>query len=188
MPYCGKLEFYYGNMSEFWRFLDIIYPDNNLYRNGCPKLEDINKFLAHNKFSITDIVMHTHVDRFSTDKDMGAISNEDLNTCLKKWLKESQIETIYFTSFGGTNSARSLFKKWYKKEFGKVRKISKEHKCSIVMFERNINLIDLFSPSPTARKNASRIKEFIGWREKTKTKNDYDTFRIEWYREHLPKL
>ena len=33
MPYCGRLEFYYGNMSEFWRFLDKVYPKNNLYNN-----------------------------------------------------------------------------------------------------------------------------------------------------------
>ena len=50
MPYCGKLEFYYGNMSEFWRFLDLIYPGHMLYLNGCPKLDDIVRFLDKSKY------------------------------------------------------------------------------------------------------------------------------------------
>lgn len=34
MPYCGKLDFYYGNMNEFWRFLDKVYPRNKLPLQG----------------------------------------------------------------------------------------------------------------------------------------------------------
>ena len=54
MPYCGKLEFYYGNMSEFWRFLDLVYPGHKLYEKGCPKIEDIISFLEKSKLDITD--------------------------------------------------------------------------------------------------------------------------------------
>lgn len=109
MPYCGKLEFYYGNMSEFWRFLDLVYPGYKLYENGCPEIEDIISFLEKSKLAITDIVYKTIVDKFSTDNEMGKINNDDLNPFLFNWLKESSIKTIYFTSFGGTNSAKKPF-------------------------------------------------------------------------------
>lgn len=191
MPYCGKLEFYYGNMSEFWMFLDLVYPGYKLYVNGCPKIEDIIKFLKKSNLAITDIVYQTHVAKFSTDKDMGKISNEDLNQHLLKWLNESSIKTIYFTSFGGTNSAKNLFKKWYKFNFNqesKKHKITASHLNEIELWKRKINLIDLFSPSPTARRSSPRIKEFKEWRLGKETNNDYDTFRVYWYKKHLPKI
>jgi len=191
MPYCGKLEFYYGNMSEFWRFLDLVYPGCKLYVNGCPKIEDIIKFLKKSNLAITDIVYKTHVAKFSTDKDMGKISNEDLNQHLLKWLNESSIKTIYFTSFGGTNSAKNLFKKWYKLNFkleSKKYKITTNHLNEIILWNRKIKLIDLFSPSPTARRSSPNIKEFKEWRLGKVTKIDYDSFRVNWYKKHLPKI
>lgn len=188
MPYCGNLEFYYGNMSEFWRFLDFVYPGHKLYKNGCPKIEDITSFLEKSKLSITDIVYKTSVAKFSTDNKMGKISSDDLNPFLFKWLKESSIETIYFTSFGGSNSAKNLFKKWYKNTFGKVCKINKLHLNILEMYGRNIKIIDLFSPSPTARRSSPRIKEYKEWLLINKTNNSYDEFRIYWYGKYLPKL
>jgi hypothetical protein len=191
MPYCGKLEFYYGNMSEFWRFLDMVYPGYKLYENGCPKIEDILKFLKKSNFAITDIVYKTHVTKFSTDKDMKKIGIEDLNQHLFKWLKDSSIETIYFTSFGGANSAKNLFKKWYKSHFkneSKIYKITKNHFNQIKLWDRKIKLIDLFSPSPTAKRSAHEIKEFKEWRLNKSSNNDYDTFRVYWYKKYLPKI
>jgi len=188
MPYCGKLEFYYGNMSEFWRFLDLVYPGHKIYENGCPKIEDIISFLKKSKLSITDIVYKTRVAKFSTDANMGKINNDDLNQLLFNWLKESSIETIYFTSSGGTNSAKNLFKKWYKQEFQKPSKISKEHVNYVQIFNRKVKLVDLFSPSPTARRSSPRIKEFKEWRLGKEVDNDFDHFRVDWYKQYLPKL
>jgi|TARA_B110000977_G_C11072601_1_gene490060 G:T/U-mismatch repair DNA glycosylase len=187
MPYYGKLQFYYGNMSEFWRFLDLVYPGNKLYGNGCPKIEEIIKFLDNTKISITDLVYKTKSEKFSKDKDMGRLNPEDLNPYLSEWLKESKIEIIYFTSFGGKNSAKNLFKKWYKNEFKNLCKISNEHVNYIEIFDRKIKLIDLFSPSPTARISSSRIKEYMEWKMRSEVNNDYDAFRVYWYKKHLPK-
>ena len=189
MPYCGRLEFYYGNMSEFWRFLDIVYPDNKLYLNGCPKVEDIIYFLDKSKISITDMVNKTSVEKFSTDVEMGKISTEDLNPYLFDWLNLSKVETIYFTSFSGANSAKNLFKKWYKFRFeleSKKNKITESHFNKIELGGRKIKLIDLFSPSPTARRSSPRIKEYQEWKTNNNP-NDYDDFRIDWYKTHLPK-
>jgi G:T/U-mismatch repair DNA glycosylase len=187
MPYCGKLEFYYGNMNEFWRFLDKVYPDNKLYLNGCPKVEDIISFLDNSKISITDIVYKTNIDKFSTDKAMGKVNKEDLNPFLLDWLINSKVETIYFTSFGGTNSAKNLFKKWYRFTFRKPSKISNNHINEIELWGRKIKLINLFSPSPTAIRSSPRIKEYQEWKV-SNNPNDYDSFRIHWYKTYLPKL
>jgi len=190
MPYCGKLEFYYGNMNEFWRFLNIVYPGNQLYNNGCTEHDDILKFLKNLKMSITDMVNKTSVEKFSTDNEMGKISNDDLNPYLFDWLNESKVETIYFTSFSGTNSAKNLFKKWCKFKFkleSKKNKITASHFNEIELWDRKIKLFDLFSPSPTARRSSPRIKEYQEWKINNNP-NDYDSFRIHWYKTYLPKL
>ena len=190
MPYCGRLEFYYGNMSEFWRFLDKVYPKNNLYNNGCPKQDDVLQFLNDNDISITDMVYLTSVKKFSVDNDMGKIVYDDLNPYLFQWLKESSVKTIYFTSFGGTNSAKNLFKKWYKfnfKQESKKYKITATHFNEIELWGRKIKLIDLFSPSPTAKRSSPRIKEYQEWKPQNNP-NDYDSFRVWWYKINLPKL
>lgn len=187
MPYCGKLEYFYGNMSEFWRLLDRVYPNNNLYNNRCPKEKDITKFIDKLSISVTDMVYQTFPIKFSTDNGMGKISFDDLNPYLKEWLENSKIEVIYFTSFGGTNSAKSLFKKWYKGTFNKSSKIRNNHFNEIEIFERKIKLIDLFSPSPTAHRSSPRIKEYQEWKINS-SPDDYDSFRIHWYKTYLPKI
>lgn len=48
-------------------------------------------------------------------------------------------------------------------------------------------LIDLFSPSPTAHRSSPRIKEYQEWKVKN-IPNDYDSFRINWYKTYLPKF
>jgi len=185
MPYCGRLEYFYGNMSEFWRLLDKVYPNNKLYNNGCPKEDDILNFINPNSISITDIVYETDTVKFSTDNSMGKLSLEHLNPFLIKWLENSSIEVIYFTSFGGANSAKSLFKKWFKATFKKSSKISNNHFNEIEMFGREIKLIDLFSPSPSANRSSPRIKEYQEWKINN-SPNDYDSFRIQWYKKYLP--
>lgn len=187
MPYCGKLEYFYGNRSEFWRLLDRVYPNNNLYNNSCPTEKDITKFIDKVPISITDMVYQTLPIKFSTDNGMGKVSFDDLNPYLKEGLENSKIEVIYFTSFGGTNSAKSLFKKWHKGTFNKSSKISNNHFNEIEMFERKIKLIDLFSPSTTAHRSSPRIKEYLEWKINN-SPDDYDSFRIHWYKTYLPKI
>ena len=188
MPYSGELKFYYGNLSEFWRFLDKVYPENKLYADGCPEKKDISKFLNANKISITDMVYKTHVEKFSTDKKIGKIYPQDLNPFLKDWFEKSQVEIIYFTSFSGQNSAKSLFKKWFRCTYGKVCRISSFPINKIDINGRIIETIDLYSPSPSARRGLPRSQAYKNWCEKYKRSGDYDGFRIYWYKNYLPKL
>nr|AOE13588.1 hypothetical protein [uncultured bacterium] len=187
MPYCGKLDYFYGNMSEFWRLLDRVFPNNNLYNRGCPNKEDILNFIHANSISITDLVYQTSPIKFSTDTGMGKLSFDDLNPYLKEWLENSKVEVIYFTSFGGRNSAKNLFKKWFRGCFHKPSRITNEHLNEIELFDRKIKLIDLFSPSPTAYRSSSRIKEYQEWKINN-SPDDYDSFRIHWYKTYLPKI
>lgn len=188
MPYCGKLEFYYGNINEFWRFLDLVYPGNKLYHNGCPKLKDILKFLHENRIAITDIVYNAQSEKFSTDLKMGNIKPEHLNPWLKEWLEKSKVERIYFTSFNGKNSAKSLFKKWFKHSYGQVCRIPSFPLNVVEINGRSIQTIDLYSPSPTARRGLPRSKAFKEWAEKYNRPSDFDGFRLYWYQKYLPTL
>lgn len=192
MPYCGTLPFYYGNMNEFWRFLDKVYPSNNLYNpSGCARLEDIIFFLAKAKIAITDIVEETDGQPFSTDEVMIWTK---LNSKLIELLKESQVETIYFTSSAGKNSALSLFKKWLKEnkfELGKKINIPSPIKWRsegflIEVFEKKIKLEQLFSPSPSARRSKNKIREYNDWLLANPSGN-FDDFRVDWYKQKLPK-
>ncbi len=188
MPYKGTLFYYYGNMKEFWRFLDKVYPYSNLYNDNHVELHDILAWQKQLKLSITDMVYQTHEVRFSTDKQMGKIDLKDLNPNLERWIKESAIECIYFTSFGGSKSAKKLFKKWLKDKM-KINVKLEGHINEINIFNRIIKLIDLFSPSPTAKRSASRIKEYQKWKlNQPEEKKDYDSFRIDWYKKHLPEI
>ncbi len=191
MPYCGKLQYYYGNMNEFWRFLDEVYPGNHLYNNCCPELEDIQKFLSRVKMDITDMVEETNGTPFSIDDDMKWTK---LNNTLKDVLIKGCVEKIYFTSFGGKNSALNLFKKWLKNKENGFKNIripdSKEWRSkgmAIQLQGKKIQLEVLFSPSPTARRSASRIGEYQKWQTENKS-GSFDDFRIYWYNNKLPKV
>ena len=56
------------------------------------------------------------------------------------------------------------------------------------MKKYKITVIDLFSTSPTARRSSPNIKEFKKWRLGKETNIDYDSFRVDWYNKHLPKI
>lgn len=189
MPYCGKLEYYYGNVNEFWRFLDQVYPENLLYKNRCPELGDVLNFLKKAKISLTDMIEETNGAPFSTDKD---IVWTKLNESLVSQILNSAVEKIYFTSGNGKNSTINLFKKWLSYNgFKNVKipdyKLWRESGLNIELNNKKIQLEYLFSPSPNARRSQRNIKEFINWK-KHNPKKSFDEFRIEWYKTKLPQL
>lgn len=191
MPYCARLNYFYGNSRVFWKLLDQVYCGNNLYNNGCPNLKTILSFITQNRISITDMIEETDGGQFSTDKDMNWTK---FNSALKKSLIKYPIKTIYFTSFSGKNNALSLFRKWLKSnDVGlkdiKIPDVKKWRGSGLTINIQNktIRLEILLSPSPTARINANKIQEFQDWKQTNPTGN-YDEFRVFWYTQKLPKI
>lgn len=189
MPYNGNLKFYYGNMNEFWRLMSEVYIDDEFYRLGkIPELIKILSFLKKHEFSITDLVYETKDGSFSVDNEMIILK---LNPFLYYWLRNSNINEIYFTSFNSNkNSAFSLFKRWLKENQIPI-KISPvknwiADSFEIELFGRKIRLFILYSPSPTARRGIPRSKYYIQWSLKT-TNPNVDDFRIWWYKKKFLK-
>ncbi len=188
MPYKGEMKFFYGNMFEFWRLLSKVYLNDDLFTNDKPDLNKIISFLNKYKFSITDIVFKTDGNKFSTDDQMNVV---ELNPFLLNWINESKIKEIYFTSFSGKNGALPLFKKWIKDNFGnkvKIKSIDKwaNYSTDIIVNNRTIKLVRLYSPSPTARKGIGRSSVFKNYLLKNPNSNA-DSFRIDLYKKLLPK-
>ena len=182
MPAEQSLDFFYGNMAEFWRHLSLVYGHEKIYLNNQPNLDIILKFLEEFQMSITDMVYETDGTPFSTDQEMGIVA---LNPYLKTWLEDGIVETIFFTSLSGKNNAFELFKKWHKQSFGKPLKESAEGVCMIA--GRAIKLVKLYSPSPSARRGISGSPVFKSWLLENPG-GSVDDFRVNWYRKHLPKL
>jgi len=104
MPYSGRLEYFYGNMGEVWRILDCVYPGENLFIDCGARYPEILEWQQKYRIAITDLVESTNGEPFSTDDQMQGIQ---LNKQLAAQLAQSKVHTIYFTSFGGTNSERN---------------------------------------------------------------------------------
>jgi hypothetical protein len=197
MPYSGCMPFYYGNMNVFWRLLEETYNEKIFFNsNGTPDLDKILSWLESKNLTITDMVHYTLKDnKFSTDQEMIIEKGTNqLNESLSAWLENSNIETIFFTSFSEGKSAYALFKKWYKSNFGKSLKSGKQiidsgNDFSIEINGRIVRLIMLYSPSPAARRGIPRSQPYINWLEQNQNvKNSIDLFRIDWYRTFLMKI
>lgn len=189
MPYCGRTEFFYANSNEFWKILQSVYlKDKVLATNECLNLDTIQAFLSKYKISITDIVEETEGTPFYVDANMQPTK---LNSRLKEWLENSKIQTILLTSFSGSNSALSLFKKWIHQNYPKTRVIPNhktwiENGYTITLGDMVYNLELLFSPSPTARRGIHKSTHFLNWKESNPDAS-VDDFRVFWYASKMPK-
>jgi len=199
MPYDGVMPFYYGNMNEFWRLLQEVYPNDVFFdENKQPKLESILTWLNKYHLGITDMVIKTYKNNcFSTDSQMIIDDpSVQLNPFLHEWLKQNtEIETLYFTSFSEGKSAYQLFKRWCRCVhlqiiLPKGRDILLNGNNHIVkLFDRDIKLVMLYSPSPAARRGIPNSVPYIEWKRKPENeKRTIDDFRVWWYKKYLPKF
>ena len=196
--YEGCLNFFYGKSCQFWIYLEKIYKEHN-FRNkeGDISREQIVKWLKKYSIGITDMVYITQKNNlFGTDNKMILDTDKNinqLNTKLQEWLTNGKSNTLYFTSFTGKNNAFNLFKKQYNKEFtSKIQNskvfIENGGKTTVHAFNRKINLILLYSPSPRANIGISNATSYKKWKEISSNKNkSIDDFRIAWYKKLLPK-
>ena len=190
MPYTAPLKYYYGNVGEFWRLLDRVYPGEGLFVGNTAKLAAIESWQKQYRVAITDVVAATNGEPFNTDKDMVVTR---LNANLLDELGHSKVHAIYFTSFAGKNNALSLFRRLLKENGHKHVRISdvKEWHAdglSIQLSEKEYTLHALYSPSPSANRAASRVQPYQKWKNEQKEgmPNSYFDFRVWWYAQRLP--
>jgi G:T/U-mismatch repair DNA glycosylase len=194
MPYNGKIHFYYGNMNEFWRFLERAYGESIFFNSqGQPELNSILNWLNNKDIALTDMLQYT-CNSFSTDTEMEINSDEQFNQDLQLWLENSNIENIFFTSFSNGKSAYGLFRKWCKKTF-RIRlpdgkEVIDQGNCiNIEINGRKIRLFMLYSPSPAARRGIPSSLPFIKWLSLNPTLEiPTDAFRIYWYKEYFKSI
>jgi hypothetical protein len=194
MPYRGCLQFYYGNMYEFWRFLEQVYPNDSFFdKDQKPDLKRILQWLKKYELGITDMLFLTHKNNhFSVDSEIIIDDKKkQLNPFLFDWLKKSKVDTLYFTSFSNGKSAFGLFKNWYKIHFKKTLPngldiLKDGNAYTIELFNRKVKLVMLYSPSPAARRGIPRSKPYQDWLMKN-PKGNIDLFRVWWYKKYLPK-
>jgi hypothetical protein len=183
-------------MNEFWRLLEAAFQQSIFFdEKGRPDLNRILNWLNQHNVAITDMLQYTIAENvFNTDQGMLLKSHEQFNQQLKGWLKDGNIETIFFTSFSQGNSAFGLFKKWLRQNYrikilsGKeiIEKGNSEH---IEINHKKIRLVMLYSPSPMARLGISKSQPFLKWRgDKAIEKGMIDEFRVGWYREYFTKI
>ena len=193
-PYRGCLSFFYGNSYEFWRFMELTYQNFRFFDDELkPNLDFILNWLDKNDFSITDMIQHTYDDnKFSVDSDIIIDDyKSQLNQYLYDWLLNSNVNKIYFTSFSEGKSAYDLFRKWVKIHFNKRLPkgreiINKNNNHKLKIFDKEVELIMLYSPSPAARRGIPRSQPYIKWLKENKdVKNPIDVFRVYWYRKYL---
>jgi G:T/U-mismatch repair DNA glycosylase len=176
------LNFYYGNRSELWRFLQEAFPNDNIYSTGnlSDQPETIIQWLKSKSIGISDMVYETG-NQFNTDNDMEVKS---FNRYLKEVIESDQLKNIIFTSKSGKNSAFQLFKHWYNQNYpANLKNASLTVKPS----NNEINLISITSPSPSARRGLAKSSTYNEWKLNNPTGN-YDLYRIVQYKEIFSNL
>jgi len=148
MPYCAKVDFFYGNTARFWRIISKIYRNDAFFdENKCINIDRIEEWMDKYRISITDMVYSTKEEEFNSDKDMGDISTIGLNPFLREWLDNSQVDSIIFTSKTESgNSPFGLFKKWFKNEFNKRLKKDENDFFILPSDNRKIKINCIYSP------------------------------------------
>jgi len=179
------IPFFYGNVGSFWDILHNAYPHHNM-----DSFDSINKMLRENNVWITDIIRQCDRESAAVTDDK-SLYNIVLNTeQIRNALQNSQIDTVYFTSRFGKNSAASLFTQ----AFGIDHKQSfDEAKSEFIVpesyFGRKIKCVVLYSPSNAANIGISRCLPYRSRHQHYQQfKAPVKQFKIDFYREKFQFL
>lgn len=178
----NDVNFCYGSQdNQLWQVLNKIFNLNLLFDNSQEAITQRMDFLNLYKIGICDIVESCKRDKIdASDLGMKDIILRDLISYIKKY---PNIQRIIFTGKSSKNSPEYFFKKQLSSYKHHIQLIEnsyiKEHKLSI--FDRNLTLYSLTSPSNAANRSIGANEIF----KKKKLKNkDYSTFdfRYEEYK------
>lgn len=177
-----QIPFFYGNKMTFWNIMKEAYPE----KLKTPlNVNQIVQFLQENNISVSDTIKTCkRTKKSALDKHLIPI---EFNKKLIEQIEKSNIKEIYFTSGFNKNNA---FKTFYENILGlKIdANIKKERELVLEkgIFNRNIKLIILYSPSGSA--NLGISNSLIYLKNKHKYQNfekPIKQFRIDLYRQQF---
>lgn len=172
------IDFFYGNVGSFWSILSEAFPSRNFNNRD----EIINTLNSYN-VSITDMISKCSRENEHITQDaklFDVVLNIDL---IENGIKNSKIDTIFFTSRFGKNNAAKLFTKAFKIKCDFNSETS-EFYIPESFFGRKIRCIVLFSPSNNANIGISKSKSYLKNKFKYEDiKHPIKQFKIDFYRE-----
>lgn len=175
------IDFFYGNKSSLWNILGQAFPA--LEFNS---IEKIQTTLSNSNIWISDMIRscERENEKITQDrllKDIAVNKNQ-----IESGIKNSKIDTIFFTSGFGKNNAAKLFCDTFKIQV--QNKKDRVFDIDERIFDRKIKGIILFSPSGQANVGIKKNKIFMENEFKYKNhKTPVNQFRIDSYREAFKK-
>jgi hypothetical protein len=197
-----EIPFFYGNKNSLWKILSAAFPNNKYPKikfnigNEVEKVKNINETLGTYNIFITDTLKTCERPDIKTtnDKDL-IITEKDYNkTQIEEALKNSEIDTIFFTSAFGKNNAAKLFIDMFGIKESSIRVSDNEFTFTIPeIAEKEIRGIVLFSPSNVACIGISKSQEYLAVKDKYtngihKSNTPVKKFRIDFYEEKFKKV
>ncbi len=174
------IPFFYGNVASLWNILSDAFPEI------LPRpitLEKIKNFLRIKKISLSDTILRCERKKLTAfDSDLIPL---ELNYDLIPQIKNSKINHILFTSGFGKNNAFKLF---YEDILGlkitKEIKLKREIKLDPDIFDREMLLTVLISPSGASNIGLSKSPTYLLAKDNLKdsARPVYD-FKVQYYRE-----
>lgn len=177
---CFEIDFFYGNKNSLW---NIIGKACNV---SLKERDEIVTFLENKHIAVSDMIRSCERKNscITQDKDLSEIK---IHTGMIAEIKNSNINTILFTSGFGQNNAAKLFSENYyhnlEKDFAKKRT------CVIKVFGKDITCILLPSPSGQANIGLSKSEDYLKDKEKyIQNKTPIQAFKIDLYQKYFCKV
>lgn len=170
------IDFFYGNKNSLWNILGLAFPNLDF-----KTVAGIHKTLSDSNIWISDMIRSCEREDEKTTQDRllkNLVLNKDQ---IDNGIKESKIETIFFTSGFGKNNAAKLFCE----AFSIIVPNKKEREFDIEehVFGKKIKGLILFSPSGQANIGISKNKLFLQEKKKYTSSTPVNEFKIATYKE-----
>jgi G:T/U-mismatch repair DNA glycosylase len=170
------IDFFYGNKNSLWNILGLAFPNLDLR-----SVEKIQATLAKSNIWVSDMIRtcEREHEKITQDRLLNGIAfNKDQ---IETGIKNSKIETIFFTSGFGKNNAAKLFCEAF--SINVPNKKEREFDIEEHFFGKKIKGLILFSPSGQANIGISKNKLFLQEKEKYTSSTPVNEFKIATYKE-----
>ncbi|WP_194976439.1 hypothetical protein [Aquiflexum lacus] len=171
------VDFFYGNKNSLWNILSLAFPNLNF-----SSFEMIQFTLSKADVWISDMIRSCDRESEGVTEDK-LLKNIELNTAqIENGIKNSKINTIFFTSGMGKNNAARLFCQAF--SIKPILNHNREIEIDEMIFGRKIKGVVLFSPSGQSNVGIKKNKIFMENEYKYKDfRTPVNQFKIDTYRE-----